>query len=120
MFRTSFTWHWESVSISSTIRVDLVIVQVSLTCTLVLSDIWRRCPAKDWRNAALVDQYNAAVLRVVDAASEGTLSLFPPEYLDTSFITKPMWDSPPDWCHFENEVGRIQSIFIAAKLLGIA
>jgi hypothetical protein len=67
-----------------------------------------------------MDQYNAALRRVVHAAaSENSSSLSEFEYLDTSFLTVPMWDSPPDFGHFENEAGRIRSIFIAAKLLGI-
>jgi hypothetical protein len=85
-----------------------------------ISDIWRLCPTFDWRNAAFIDQYNAALRRVAVAAASESSSLPPPMYLDTSLITRPMWDSPPDWYHFKNEVGRVQSIFIAATLLGIA
>jgi hypothetical protein len=82
-------------------------------------DTWRLCPTEDWRNPALIDQYNGALQRVARVAASESGSSPPPEYLDTSFITRPMWDSPPDWYHFQNEVGRIQSIFIAATILGV-
>jgi hypothetical protein len=65
-----------------------------------------------------MDHYNAALRRVVSVAASDE-SLSSPEYLDSSFITKPMWDSPPDWGHFKNEAGRVQSVFIAAKVLDI-
>ena len=33
-------------------------------------------------------------------------------HLVTTDITAPLWDSAPDWCHYKNEVGRIEALFL--------
>lgn len=85
--------------------------------------MWDRCPAKEWRHPALVDQYNAALRRIVASSSSQvavmgnhTLGV---RYLDTSFIVIPQWDSAPDWSHYDNIVGQTEALYIAAVLFGI-
>jgi hypothetical protein len=78
--------------------------------------IYASCPPRDFRNPALMDEYNLAMRRVVSSLSNRSP---PPLFLDSDFITKPMWDSPGDWYHFENEAGRIEAIYIAATVLEV-
>jgi hypothetical protein len=97
--------------------------------------LYQKCPLQDWRHPPLIDQYNASLQRIVkqqvstttseSGVSESTttsvssIPLPPLQYLDTSFITTPQWDSPPDWCHFNNSVGQTEALYIAAVVFGV-
>ena len=67
------------------------------------------CPPTDWRNPEVVRVYNELLLEVC------TRLKLP--FIDTTDITQPMWDTAPDWCHYKNEVGRIESIYILQFIL---
>jgi hypothetical protein len=91
----------------------------------LINYLYNPCPMNEWRTPVLIDSYNRALARVVNHLNHrakehwGSTSSLPPraKYLDTEFITRPMWDSPPDWIHFANEVGRVESLYIAAVVL---
>jgi hypothetical protein len=80
--------------------------------------IWDKCPHEDWRNPALIDFYREALQRVVAKTAAASPSN-PPVYLDTTFISKPMWDSAHDWRHFSGKVALAQTLFIAATILDV-
>jgi hypothetical protein len=94
--------------------------------------LWGKCPASDWRHPPLIAQYNAALQHIVkqqvlttspvlgtSSTSVSSPPLPPLQYLNTSFILIPQWDSPPDWSHFENIVGSTEALYITAVILGI-
>jgi hypothetical protein len=89
--------------------------------------VWGHCPADEWRHPPFIDEYNAALQRIVTAwntKNQHFLVLSPSsskplQYLDTSFIVTPQWDSPEDWYHYKNNVGRTEALYIAAIILGI-
>lgn len=39
------------------------------------------------------------------------------EYIDTNFIISPLWDSPKDWCHYENEAGSSEALYILQNVI---
>jgi hypothetical protein len=80
--------------------------------------IWDKCPHEDWRNPALIDFYQTALQRVVAKTAAASPSN-PPVYLDTTFISKPMWDSAHDWSHLSGRVALAQTLFIAATILDV-
>ena len=67
------------------------------------------CPPTDWRNPEVVRVYNELLLEVC-----ARLKL---PFIDTTDIIQPMWDTAPGWCHYKNEVGRIESIYILQFIL---
>jgi hypothetical protein len=79
--------------------------------------LYLQCPNKDWRNPPLIDFYKAALQRAVAKIAAESPSN-PPQYLDTTFIVKPMWDYALDWSHSSFKVGRVRSLYIAAMILG--
>jgi hypothetical protein len=74
------------------------------------------CPQGDWRSPPLIDAYKTALQRVVAAAAS---PLNPTKYLDTSFITQPLWDYTCDWSHSAASVSDARALFIAATLLDV-
>jgi hypothetical protein len=80
---------------------------------------WINCPAYDWRNPPIIDAYKAALQRVVAAAAASASLSNLPKYLDTSFITQPMWDYTWDWAHSGVSVSDARALFIAATLLQV-
>jgi hypothetical protein len=43
----------------------------------------------------------------------------PPKYLDTSFITQPMWDYTADFSHSSVVVSNARALFIAATSVNV-
>jgi hypothetical protein len=82
------------------------------------ASIWEVCPNDDWRNPPLIDAYREALQRVVAAAATVSPSN-PPKYLDTSFISEPLWDFTSDWSHSGASVSDARALFIAATLLDV-
>lgn len=39
------------------------------------------------------------------------------EFLDTNFITYPLWDTAFDFCHFTSQISDVEAMYMAAKLL---
>jgi hypothetical protein len=69
------------------------------------------CPLKEWRNPFVIDHYNA-IAKHLTLEFMGRV-----EYIDTDFIIGPMWDSPDDWCHFQNEAGKQDALYLLARVL---
>lgn len=77
-----------------------------------LGDWILTCPPKDWRSPFLVDAYNLILKRASQNLS------FP--YIDTSkVLIGPMWDSGPDFCHYNNKVGETEAIYILDRIFGL-
>ena len=72
---------------------------------------WTACPPTEWRNPFVVDGYNL-IAKQLSSESKGIV-----EFIDTNFIIGPMWDSPDDWCHFRNEAGQQDALFLLARVL---
>jgi hypothetical protein len=79
---------------------------------------WQDCPLGDWRHAPLIDVYKAALQRVV-AATASASPANPPKYLDTSFITRPMWEYTWDYSHSSAHISDARALFISATLLDV-
>jgi hypothetical protein len=94
------------------------IVRWSLHPTALTFVNWYLCPNQDLRNPAFIDVYNAALQRVVAAAASAAPSN-PPKYLDTSFITRPMWDYTSDSSHSSTAVSDARALYFAATLLDV-
>jgi hypothetical protein len=114
LYGARIPWHWEHVSFCSLPTIPLPLLP--LTVDMCAPGIWLNCPHMDWRNPALIDFYKEALQRAVAAAA--ARSSPPPVYLDTSFITAPMWDFALDYSHSDVRVTRARSLFIAESLLG--
>lgn len=71
-----------------------------------------RCPPSDWRSPAVIDGYNSIIANACRSFGELV------KFIDTNHIIKPMWDSAPDWCHFNDSVSDIEALYIAAVVLG--
>jgi hypothetical protein len=69
------------------------------------------CPPADWRSPPVIDGYN----RILKRVSKN----FGVEFIDTNAIIGPVWDSAPDWCHYRNEAGEKDALYIAGRVLGL-
>ncbi len=77
-----------------------------------LKDMVGKCPPTDWRSPTVIDSYNFIIEELVSKLNNSRVS-----YLDTTFITKPLWDSSHDWCHLSRKVSSVESLYIAYVLL---
>ena len=41
------------------------------------------------------------------------------QYIDTSFITTPLWDIAPDWCHLPLLVSNVEALYVLGAVLGV-
>ena len=69
------------------------------------------CPPREWRNPFVIDGYNG-IAKQLTLEFMGSV-----EYIDTDFIIGPMWDSPDDWCHYRNEAGKQDALYLLARVL---
>jgi hypothetical protein len=76
-----------------------------------LGGIIASCPPTDWRSPMVIDGYNAILKRL---AAEFHLP-----FIDSTFIVGPLWDSAPDWCYYQNNVGDQMAIYILARVLNL-
>jgi hypothetical protein len=113
-------WHTRPMALG---RCTLIVVYIAVVppfphvFVTLAAVTWRSCPPFDFRNPAMIDHYNDALKRVV-ARLDNPLQQRA-VLLDTDFITRPMWDSPADFYHYENEAGRIEALYIAACIFGL-
>jgi len=40
------------------------------------------------------------------------------QFLDTRFITYPLWDSSYDWYHLADQVAKVEALYFASTILG--
>jgi len=66
------------------------------------------CPPSDWRNPEVIRIYNELLQNICQ-------DLRIP-HLMTTDITAPLWDSAPDWCHYKNDAGLIEALFILQSI----
>jgi hypothetical protein len=76
-----------------------------------IGDMISACPPIDWRSPPVIDGYNRILKRVSKK--------FNVQFIDTNAIIGPFWDSPPDWCHFKNDAGVNDALYIAGRVLGL-
>ena len=57
----------------------------------------------------MIDTYNEIIRRL---SRERNLTL-----LDTGYLTDPVWDYMPDWCHLSGLPGRLEALYFLEKLL---
>jgi len=67
------------------------------------------CPPTDWRNPEVVRIYNQILSQI-----SNELGI---KFLNTESIISPMWDSAPDWCHYKNSAGMIESLYLVHEIL---
>ena len=77
-----------------------------------LGDIVSACPPTDWRSPVVIDSYNSILKDIVRDVNNSRVS-----FLDTRFITNPVWDSAPDWCHLHSKVSTVEAFYIASQVL---
>jgi len=73
-----------------------------------LGRIISSCPPSDWRNPE--------VIRINNELLQNISQDLRIPYLMTTDITGPLWDSAPDWCHYKNDVGLIEALFILQSI----
>jgi hypothetical protein len=77
-----------------------------------IGDLIGTCPPIDWRSPTVIDSYNFILEKLVLNVNNSRVG-----YLDTTFITKPVWDSSYDWCHLPHSVSLVEASYIAHVLL---
>jgi len=77
-----------------------------------IKDMIGKCQPTDWRSPTVIDSYNMILKKIVSNVDNSRL-----DYLDTTFITKPLWDSSHDWNHLPHKVSSVEALFIAYVLL---
>ena len=77
-----------------------------------IGDMIGKCQPTDWRSPTVIDSYNFILEKLVLDANNSRV-----DYLDTTFITKPVWDTAYDWCHLPLKVSSVEALYIAYVLL---
>jgi hypothetical protein len=72
------------------------------------------CPMKEWRSRIVMDGHSHIIKKAVTEANNENI-----EYLNTSYVTSPMWDNAPDWCHYPPQVSNVEALYMASKVLGV-
>ena len=72
---------------------------------------YTHCPPNDWRNPFVIDGYNTIIER---ACQEMNVT-----FLDTRFISSPLWDSAPDWSHLLHPINVAELNYMAAMTLNV-
>ncbi|CAJ1935048.1 unnamed protein product [Cylindrotheca closterium] len=90
-----------------------------------------KCLAGDWRTPTVMTAYSEIIREQVHNLNERILQEAAPtttdkkqyqkdpqiQFLDTRFITYPMWDSSYDWYHLSDQVAKVEAQYIAATIL---
>lgn len=83
-----------------------------------IGDASGACPMRDWRSPVVMDGYTQIIEKAVQEAKgdESISGGEHVEFLDTRFITSPMWDNAFDWIHLPPQVSDVEALFIATVL----
>lgn len=73
------------------------------------------CPPKDWRSPTVMDGYSYLVRKAVADINRTDII----RYIDTSFITSPLWDMSHDWNHLPRMVSDIEAMYILGAVHGL-
>lgn len=77
-----------------------------------LGDLKTICPPQDWRSPPVIETYNDIIQDLVRGRSDENLS-----YLDTTFVSGPLWDIQKDYSHFRNDkVARAEALYVLYRL----
>lgn len=76
-----------------------------------IGDVTGSCPITDWRSPIVMDGYSHLIEQAVTEANDDRV-----QYLDTTFVTSPMWDSAFDWVHLPPQVSDVEALYMAAKI----
>ena len=68
---------------------------------------------EDWRSPTVMDAYNYLVEKVASDSNDTRI-----HYIDTRFITDPLWDTAYDWNHVALRVSQVETLYIASEVLG--
>lgn len=74
-----------------------------------LGDLKTTCPPKDWRSPPVIDMYNDIIRNLTEEMNV--------PYIGTNFIIGPMWDSAKDICHYKDETGRVEALYMLDQLV---
>eukprot|EP00980_Cylindrotheca_fusiformis_P022405 scaffold9278_cov170-Cylindrotheca_fusiformis.AAC.6 len=75
------------------------------------------CRPRDWRTPPVMDGYSHVIAQAINASiSSGKNETFV-RFVDTRFVTSPMWDSAVDWRHLPSYVSDVEALYLAAVLL---
>jgi hypothetical protein len=69
------------------------------------------CPPVDWRTPTAMNGYSEVIQRV---CREMNIT-----FLDTTFLTAPVWDASPDYCHLDNRTSNAELLFLTGSALGV-
>ena len=61
-------------------------------------------------------QRNPEVIRIYNELLQNISQDLRISHLMTTDIITPLWDSAPDWCHYKNDVGLIEALFILQSI----
>lgn len=83
-----------------------------------------RCPPGDWRTPTVMNAYSEIIREQVDKVCKQSKHHHHHhhapqiQFLDTRFITFPMWDSSYDWYHLADQVAQVEALYFASTILG--
>mmetsp|Transcript_31203 Transcript_31203/g.67452 ORF Transcript_31203/g.67452 Transcript_31203/m.67452 type:complete len:531 (+) Transcript_31203:93-1685(+) len=80
---------------------------------LPIGDYVGQCGPGDWRSPTAIDAYNYIIEKVVHESNHSRV-----HFVDTRFITDPLWDTAYDWNHIAPRVSQAEAAYIALKVLG--
>jgi hypothetical protein len=69
------------------------------------------CPPGDWRTPTAMNGYSEVIQHV---CREMNIT-----FLDTTFLTAPVWDAAPDWCHLDDRTSNAEVLFLTGSALGV-
>ncbi|KAL3943191.1 MAG: hypothetical protein SGBAC_002720 [Bacillariaceae sp.] len=83
-----------------------------------------RCLAGDWRTPTVMTAYTEIIREQVNNLNQKIQNRTVEhqkdpqiKFLDTRFITYPMWDSSYDWYHLSDQVAEVEALYLAATIL---
>jgi hypothetical protein len=79
-----------------------------------IGDASGNCPVTDWRSPTVMDSYSHLIKQAVAEVNDDKV-----QYLDTTFVTSPMWDSASDWVHLPPQVSNVEALYMAATLFDV-
>jgi len=75
-----------------------------------LGDVKLTCPPQDWRHPAVIDQLNMIIKNLTQSMGV--------QFIDTSQIIGPMWDTAGDFCHYRNDdVSSSEALYMLGRLI---